>query len=144
MRAAALPVGGLFGDALAGREEPQGREHRIAHKIFVGNLDFALQEAAVEDLFSQVGTVVEVFFPRDRATGRPRGLAFVEFDDAASVAEAIERFDGYELSGRKLRVNEAEAKRPRERFADEPRDAPQRPSKPKGSRRNLRRRKRSL
>lgn len=90
---------------------------------------------------------MEVLLPADRATGRPRGFGFVEFADPAAVAEAIEKFDGYELGGRELRVNEAQdrpARAPRMSFAGGGRPSGPPPSKPKGSRRNLRGRKRSL
>jgi RNA recognition motif-containing protein len=91
--------------------------------------------------------------PVDRVSGRPRGIAFVEFDSAAGVAGAIEKFNGHELSGRTLRVNEAEARparAPRGGFADAGRGGggdffgSKPPAKPKGSRRNIRRSKRSL
>jgi RNA recognition motif-containing protein len=59
-------------------------------------------QADLEALFSEVGQVVEVFLPSDRMTGRPRGFAFVEFIDAEPITEAIEKFDGYELNGRKI------------------------------------------
>ncbi len=86
--------------------------------------------------------------PADRQTGRPRGFAFVEFTEAAAAAEAIERFDGYQLEGRSLRVSAAE-ERPRRspNYSDTgPSAKPRGPrgSKPKGSRRNLRSRKRGL
>ena len=48
----------------------------------------------------------------DRETGRSRGFAFVEFASDAEAAEAIRRFDGQELGGRAVRVNEAETRRP--------------------------------
>ena len=44
-------------------------------------------------MFSEVGAVVEVFLPSDRATQRPRGFAFVEFSDAATVPIAIEKLE---------------------------------------------------
>jgi len=44
----------------------------------------------------------------DRETGRSRGFAFVEFSSDAEASEAIRRFDGQEVDGRKLRVNTAE------------------------------------
>lgn len=110
-------------------------------------------ENELRSLFSEAGTVVEVFLPTDRATGRPRGFAFVEFEDSDAVAEAIEKFDGYELGGRHLRVNEAEerARRPRVPMGGMGGGPPgggrgggfNRP-KPKGSRRNSRGKKRSL
>lgn len=48
----------------------------------------------------------------DRMTNRPRGFAFAEFSDEAKAADAIRRFDSYELRGRRLRVNDAEQKPP--------------------------------
>lgn len=89
--------------------------------------------------------------PVDRVSGRPRGIAFVQFEDPSSAAEAIEKFNGYELGGRTLRVNEAEARppRPSRGFQDAPPSEDffgrgNRVFKPKGSRRNIRRSKRSL
>lgn len=48
----------------------------------------------------------------DRVTGRPRGFAFAQFSDAARAADAIRRFDAFELRGRRLRVNDADDKPP--------------------------------
>jgi len=102
-----------------------------------------------------VGDVVEVFLPTDRATGRPRGFAFVEFADESAAYEAIEKLNGHELNGRSLRVTEAQERRPsgpprmpqqfddRGDFDDRGGGFGKR-SKPKGSRRNMRGRKRSL
>lgn len=103
----------------------------------------------LESLFSEVGTIVEVFLPTDRNTGRPRGFAFVEFEDESVISTAIERFDGHDLGGRSLRVTAAEerpSRAPRV-FGEDSSGGhfgPKRPSKPKGSRRNARRKKRSL
>ena len=85
--------------------------------------------------------------PVDRATGQPRGFAFVEFSDASVVADAISRFDGTELQGRTLKVNEARERAPRPPSGFDPRfDDPPRfkPGKPKGSRRGVRGRKRGF
>ena len=49
---------------------------------------------------------------KDRVTGRPRGFAFAEFSDSTRAADAIRRFDSYELRGRRLRVNDADDKPP--------------------------------
>jgi RNA recognition motif-containing protein len=46
----------------------------------------------------------------DRVTGKPRGFAFAEFTDPAKAADAIRRFDSFELQGRRLRVNDADDK----------------------------------
>jgi RNA recognition motif-containing protein len=101
----------------------------------------------LETLFSEVSEVIDVFLPSDRNTGRPRGFAFVEFSDGSAVTEAIERFDGFELQGRRIRVNEAEERRPGPGFSDggfSPGHKKGRGGKPKGSRRNLRSRKRGF
>jgi len=55
---------------------------------------------------------VRVRLGMDRATGRPRGFAFAQFADAAHAADAIRRFDAFELRGRRLRVNDADDKPP--------------------------------
>jgi RNA recognition motif-containing protein len=109
-------------------------------------LSFDTTRSELEKLFSEVSEVVEVFLPTDRTTGRPRGFAFVEFTDGSAVAEAIERFDGFELQGRRIRVNEAEERRPGPRFSDGGFSPARKPKggKPKGSRRNLRGRKRGF
>lgn len=109
---------------------------------------------------SSVGEVRDAYLPVDRETGRPRGFAFVEFASEDEAAEAIEKFNDYELAGRKLRVNAAEDRPPRrggpptrasrssrDDFSGGDFDFDDRPapsSKPKGSRRGLRRKKRSL
>ena len=80
-------------------------------KIYVGNLPFSADEAAVRDLFTQHGTVESVSLPVDRETGRPRGFGFVEMPQADSV-RAIQALNGYSMGGRPLRVNEAQ-ERPR-------------------------------
>lgn len=124
----------------------------MTSKLFVGNLDFKATRQEVEDLFAEVGEVEEVFLPTDRATGRPRGFAFVTFVNEDHAEEAIERFNGYELSGRELRVNAAEERPPRPSFGGGGgggfgggggggRGGT---GKPKGSRRNIRGKKRSL
>jgi len=77
-------------------------------KVFVGNLNFNTTRDEVQSLFAQVGNVRDVFLPNDRETGRPRGFAFVEFESDEDAAKAIEKFNGFELGGRALRVNAAE------------------------------------
>jgi len=84
----------------------------VSAKVFVGNLEFSTTKDQLEELFGEVGSIVDVFLPSDRATGRPRGFAFVEFSSDEDAEKAIQRFDGYELGGRNLRVNAAEARQP--------------------------------
>lgn len=80
----------------------------MSSKVFVGNLDFKTTKEEVQTLFTQIGEIRDVFLPTDRESGRPRGFAFVEFTSDDDAAKAIEKFNGYQLGGRALRVNAAE------------------------------------
>jgi cold-inducible RNA-binding protein len=79
-------------------------------RLFVGNLPYETTEAEIREHFSAVGSPSYVYLPTDRETGRPRGFAFVEFDDQAQAAEAIRRFNNQSFKGRPLAVNEARAR----------------------------------
>ena len=76
-------------------------------KIYVGNLPFSADEAAVRGLFEAHGTVESVALINDRETGRPRGFGFVEMP-RADAARAIQSLNGKDMGGRPLRVNEAQ------------------------------------
>ncbi|HYP25364.1 MAG TPA: RNA-binding protein [Blastocatellia bacterium] len=75
-------------------------------RIFVGNLSYQTTENDLTDLFSQAGEVESATIVTDRDTGRSRGFAFIEMDKDAG-AKAIQQFNGYELNGRAINVNEA-------------------------------------
>jgi RNA recognition motif-containing protein len=83
-------------------------------KIYVGNLPFSADEAAVRALFSQHGTVESVALITDRDTGQPRGFGFVEMSQA-DAARSIQNLNGYQMDGRALKVNEAQPKTDRPR-----------------------------
>lgn len=78
----------------------------MSKKIFIGNLSFQTTENDLADLFAQVGQVDSVSIITDRMTGRSKGFGFIEMENEQADA-AIARFNGAELSGRKLTVNEA-------------------------------------
>jgi cold-inducible RNA-binding protein len=82
----------------------------MSKKIYVGNLSYQTTENDLTNLFEQAGQVESVSIITDRDTGRSKGFAFVEMsnDDAE---KAIAQFNGHEVNGRTLTVNEA---RPRE------------------------------
>jgi len=79
--------------------------------IYVGNLSFGTTNGDLEKLFATHGTVRSANVITDRETGRSRGFGFVEMNDDAEARRAIEELDGYELDGRRLRVNEAKPRR---------------------------------
>ena len=78
----------------------------MTKKLFVGNLSFQTSEQELSDLFSQIGRVESVSIITDRMTGRSKGFGFVEMDNEAAE-NAITKFNGSDLDGRKLTVNEA-------------------------------------
>src|SRR5262245_37795128 len=83
----------------------------MSTKLYVGNLSFETTSQDIQELFAQAGTVESVNLVEDRMTGRPRGFAFVEMSTKEEATAAIDQFNGKELAGRALKVNEA---RPRE------------------------------
>jgi RNA recognition motif-containing protein len=82
-------------------------------RLFVGNLSYATTEADLRTYFGTVAPPSQVVLPVDRETGRPRGFAFVEFQDRAHAEQAIQKFNGQMFSGRPLAVSEARAREDR-------------------------------
>lgn len=83
----------------------------MSTKLYVGNLAFGTTSEQLQELFAQAGTVQSANVVEDRETGRSRGFAFVEMSTNAEAAAAIDQFNGKEIDGRALKVNEA---KPRE------------------------------
>lgn len=80
-------------------------------KLYVGNLAFQTTSAELQTMFAQAGTVESVSLIEDRETGRSRGFGFVEMSTKEEGAAAIQQFNGKDMGGRALNVNEA---KPRE------------------------------
>ncbi|CAN4121537.1 unnamed protein product [Withania somnifera] len=74
-------------------------------KIFVGNLPFSVDSAALAEIFERAGEVEMVEVIYDKLTGRSRGFGFVTMSSKEAVEAACEQFNGYEIDGRALRVN---------------------------------------
>ncbi len=85
----------------------------MSKKLYVGNLPFTATEDELRTVFEKHGGVESVNVITDRDTGRPRGFAFVEMQDAAAADTAKRALDGSELGGRSLRVDEAQERRSR-------------------------------
>jgi RNA recognition motif-containing protein len=83
----------------------------MSTKLYVGNLSFNTTTQDLENMFAEVGTVQSANLIEDRETGRSRGFGFVEMSSKAEAEAAIAAFDGKEIDGRSLKVNEA---KPRE------------------------------
>lgn len=85
----------------------------MAVRLFVGNLSYATTEADLRTYFGTIAAPSQVVLPVDRETGRPRGFAFVEFQDRAHAEQAIQKFNGQVFNGRPLAVSEARAREDR-------------------------------
>jgi len=109
-------IEGLGGSQLDGRtlnvnrSLPKGTKASPTQtKLYVGNLSWGTEEAALRELYEEYGKVVDCYIPVDRETGQHRGFAFVTMEPEEALRAADET-DGYELDGRILRVNEAQPK----------------------------------
>ncbi|GMI78225.1 ARABIDOPSIS THALIANA RNA BINDING PROTEIN, APPROXIMATELY 31 KD, 31-kDa RNA binding protein [Hibiscus trionum] len=97
------------------RVERPPRVYEQALRVYVGNLPWDVDNARLEQVFSEHGKVVEARVVYDRETGRSRGFGFVTMSSETELNDAIAALDGQSLDGRALRVNVAE-QRPRRGF----------------------------
>ncbi len=79
--------------------------------LYIGNLSIKVTEEDLKANFSEVGKVVSVNIIKDRYTGLSRGFGFVEMETEEGAKEAIQRFNGGQLLGNTITVNEARPKK---------------------------------
>jgi RNA recognition motif-containing protein len=92
----------------------QGKGASMGNKLYVGNLPFSATDDGLREMFSQAGQVESAKIITDRDTGRSKGFGFVEMSTEQEASEAIKKFNGTELDGRALTVNEARPMTPRD------------------------------
>ena len=85
----------------------------MGNRLYVGNIPFSAGEDELRELFAPFGDVESVHVVTDRATGRPRGFAFVEMINEEDAQKAIGDLDQTDFQGRRLAVNEARPRAPR-------------------------------
>lgn len=85
----------------------------MAKKLYVGGLSYGTTEATLKDAFAQAGTVETATIIIDKMTNRSKGFGFVEMSSDEEAQKAIEMFDGKDLDGRTVKVNEAKPMEPR-------------------------------
>ena len=79
----------------------------MATRLFVGSLAYSVNDEELAAIFAPVGTVVSAKVIVDRDTSRSKGFGFVEMSSEEEAQAAIQQFNGKEVSGRALTVNEA-------------------------------------
>jgi RNA recognition motif-containing protein len=85
----------------------------VGKKLYVGNLPFNTNDQDLAEIFGQVGQVRSTKIIFDRESGRSKGFGFVEMGSEEEAAQAISQFNGAQLNGRPLTVNEARPMAPR-------------------------------
>ena len=85
----------------------------MAKKLYVGNLPFSITDQSLSDLFAQAGQVASAKVIMNHDTGRSKGFGFVEMNTDEEALAAISKFNGMDLEGRPLTVNEAKPMAPR-------------------------------
>jgi RNA recognition motif-containing protein len=80
-------------------------------KVYVANLPFQANESELNSLFSKAGSVMSVKIVKDRQTGQPRGIAFVEMSTQWEARRAVSMLNRTDLMGKNLLVKEATVKR---------------------------------
>ena len=85
----------------------------VNKKLYVGNLPYKTTSDQLQQLFSQAGSVTSATVISDKFSGRSKGFGFVEMSSDDEASKAIEIFNGQEMEGRKLIVNEARPMTPR-------------------------------
>ena len=86
----------------------------MQNKLFIGNLAWEVTAEDLKSLFAGAGTVTDAAVIMDKMTGRSRGFGFVTMGTDDEAKAAIEKFNQYELKGRKLNVNVAKPMEPRQ------------------------------
>ena len=85
----------------------------MAKKLYVGGLSYNTTEDTLKQAFEAAGTVETATIIIDKMTNRSKGFGFVEMASDEEAQKAIEMFNGKDLDGRNVTVNEARPMAPR-------------------------------
>lgn len=83
----------------------------MTNKMYVGNLNFSVNESDLRELFKEYGTVVDVKLITDKYTGKSKGFAFITMETKEEAQKAIEDLKEATLEGRPIKVSEAKEQR---------------------------------
>jgi len=99
------PVDFAHHDAMSAREEMAQGNVNDKRTLYVGGLEESVTKETIAAAFRPFGELTDVNLPMDAASSKHKGFAFVQFDDKADAAEAMDNMHNAELFGRVLRVN---------------------------------------
>ena len=86
----------------------------MATNLYVGNLDYAITDDQLKQIFEEAGAVASATVITDRQSGRSKGFGFVEMASEEEAKKAIETINGKDFQGRNMIVNEARPRAPRD------------------------------
>jgi len=75
--------------------------------IYVGNLAYSVTENDLRSAFEPFGQIASINIIKDKFSGRSKGFGFVEMETEEEAKKAMEMWEGKELDGRVIHVNEA-------------------------------------
>ena len=79
--------------------------------LFVRNLSFSIKTEELRSIFTKYGPITDVYVPLDYHTQKPRGFAYVQYEDVRDAEEALHQLDGYHIHGNPLEIQYAEGDR---------------------------------
>lgn len=79
-------------------------------KLYIGNLNYDTTEESLKETFEEAGTVESCDIITDRRSGKSKGFGFVEMSTEEEAEKAMDMFDGSEIDGRSVKVDEANSK----------------------------------
>jgi|TARA_B100001971_G_C18235898_1_gene567166 RNA recognition motif-containing protein len=86
----------------------------MSKKLYVGNLPYSVDDNQLSEIFSEAGSVESATVISDKFSGRSKGFGFVEFSNDDEGQAAIDKFNGTDVDGRAIVVNEARPMKPRD------------------------------
>ena len=93
-------------------------DYRESAYIFIGNLNYEMNEGDITIVFSQYGEIVDVHLIRDKSTGKSKGFAFLAYEDQRSTVLAVDNFNHAEVCGRTLRIDHVKKFRPPKEYLE--------------------------
>lgn len=107
-------------EKIVSHEASWHHEYRKSAYIFIGGLNYRMNEGDIVTVFSQFGEIVDCRLRRDKTSGKSLGFAFLAYEDQRSTILAVDNFNGMEICGRQICVDHVKQyKIPREFYEDE-------------------------
>ena len=83
----------------------------MSNKLYVGNLPYSVTEEDLKKFFAEAGSVESATIIADKISGRSKGFGFIEMSSEEGAKKAVDSFNGKDMDGRSLVVNEARPKK---------------------------------